>query len=81
MAAANVMGRGAVVCDPLVAEPKFCAALMGADDKDGADAFAGAPTRGGPERPQWQIEGMRRLEIRKPMQRNSATRRLTADGR
>ena len=67
----NVYGDvGQLFATTLVAEPNVCAALMGALIKGlGADHVCWGTDALWTGAPQWQIEGLRRLEIPEAMQK------------
>jgi uncharacterized protein len=79
----NVYGDvGQLFATTLVAEPNVCAALMGTLIKGlGADHVCWGTDALWTGAPQWQIEGLRRLEIPEPMQSKHGFKPLgPADG-
>lgn len=80
---ANVYGDlGQVFAQTMVAQPRVCAALMGTLVKGlGADHVCWGSDAVWTGSPQWQIEGLRRLEIPEDMQRKHGFKPLgAADG-
>lgn len=79
----NVYGDlGQVFAQTMVAEPRVCAALMGTLVRGlGADHVCWGSDAVWTGSPQWQIEGLRRLEIPEDMQRKHGFKPLgAADG-
>jgi len=73
----NVYGDvGQLFATTLVAEPNVCAALMGTLIKGlGANHVCWGTDALWTGSPQWQIEGLRRLEIPEAMQKSTASHR------